>query len=89
MEKNYSQLYEETANFSIENNIFKYNEYNYKIIEDLNNFSFYLNNLINKDFMIESCSYEYYNNPEMNKTDELFQNITNEIMCKKNKKHID
>jgi len=61
LEKNYSQLYEETANFSIENNIFKYNEYNYKIIEDLNNLIFYLNNLINKDFMIESFSYEYYN----------------------------
>ena len=89
LEKNYSQLSEESANFSNENNIFKFNEYNYKIIEDLNNFSFYLNNLINKDFMIESCPYEYYNNSEMNITDEVFQNITNEIICKKDKKHID
>jgi hypothetical protein len=56
LEQNYNQLSEESAKFSIENNIFKYNKFNYKILEDLNNFTFYLNNLINKDFMIESCS---------------------------------
>ena len=89
LEQNYNQLSEESANLSIEKYIFKFNDSNYKIIEDLNNFTFYLSNLINKDFMIESCSYEYYNNSEMNITDELFQNISNEIICKKYKKHID
>ena len=83
-------IYDFNYNYE-ENFTFNLNDSINAILNNSNNFIIYLNNLINETFLIgpENCSQKLNDDSYLNYTEEIFQNMTIEAKCIKEKKKID